>query len=167
LKYAAAQQCIPITQLRGVNILYDMVVIACAMHKGRPYAAGVLSTDRLPLLPFLSLLLCCCHRYKMLMMAEQVHETHLQTVLSETLETTDWAGEPAWEADFSVISEKYGQRVRQFLFWWGGALAHLRWNSDPEEGDHEEPAAKVSVVVSGEQGDADAAGGAAVKLSSE
>jgi hypothetical protein len=112
-----------------------------------------------------SLLLCHCYRYKMLMMAEQVHETHLQAVLNDTLETTDWAGEPAWEADFSVISEKYGQRVRQFLFWWGGALAHLRWNSDPgEEGEHEEPAAKVSVVVSGEHGDA-AAG--VVKLASE
>lgn len=103
----------------------------------------------------------------MLMMAEQVHETHLQAVLSDTLETTDWAGEPAWEADFSVISEKYGQRVRQFLFWWGGALANLRWNSDPEEAEHEEPAAKVSVVVSGEQGAAYAAEGAMVKLASE
>lgn len=42
----------------------------------------------------------------------------------------------------------YGERVRQTLFWWGGALAHLRWK-DAEEDPccAEEPAAQVSVIV--------------------
>jgi hypothetical protein len=89
----------------------------------------------------------------MLLLAEQVHEAHLQTVLNQTFEQVDWAGEPAWEDDFGGISSTYGQRVRQQLFWWGGALAHLRWRDPEGEGSccvGEEPAAKVSVVVTGE-----------------
>jgi hypothetical protein len=89
----------------------------------------------------------------MLLLAEQAHEAHLRTVVNQTVEDVDWAGEPAWEEDFSAVSSTYGQRVRQHLFWWGGALAHLRWR-DAEEEDNccagEEPAAKVSVVVAGE-----------------
>lgn len=88
----------------------------------------------------------------MLLLAEQVHEAHLQTVLNQTIEQVDWAGEPAWEDDFSRISSTYGQRVRQHLFWWGGALAHLRWRDADEDSccAGEEPATRVSVVVGGE-----------------
>lgn len=99
----------------------------------------------------------------MLLLAEQVHEAHLQTVLNETLEQTDWAGEAAWEEDFSLISNRYGQRVRQFLFWWGGALSRLRLSSpEPEESPDqscsgEEPAARVSVVLKGQEAGAPAA----------
>jgi hypothetical protein len=92
----------------------------------------------------------------MLLLAEQVHEQHLQTVLDQPVEEVDWAGEPAWQEDFSVITSKYAQRVRQFLFWWGGALSHLRWREDEgaECGDSiaEEAAAQVAVVVAGEDG---------------
>lgn len=94
-------------------------------------------------------------RFKMLLLAEQVHESHLQTVLNQTVEQTDWAGEPAWEDSFSVINSKYAQRVRQHLFWWGGALAHLRWQGGSEEECRaEEAAAQVAVVLSGEVGGA-------------
>lgn len=96
----------------------------------------------------------------MLMLAEQVHENHLQAVLNQSIEQADWAGEPAWEDDFSVISTKYGQRVRQCLFWWGGALAHHKWrDSEGAEcgDDAEEAAAQVAVVVGGPDDAAEAA----------
>jgi hypothetical protein len=106
-------------------------------------------------------------RYKMLMLTEQVHEQHLQTVLDQPFEEVDWAGEPAWLEDFSVITSKYAQRVRQFLFWWGGALSHLRWRkSEGEECEDsiaEEAAAQVAVVVAGEEEMVRGADTAAVK----
>ena len=101
--------------------------------------------------PLCTLITLVSNRFKMLLMAEQVHENHLQAVLSQGVEQLDWAGEPAWEDSFSVISSKYGQRVRQCLFWWGGALAHLRWKEEPEECCRgEEVAAQVAVVLGGD-----------------
>lgn len=50
----------------------------------------------------------------------------------------------------------YGERVRNALFWWGGALTPLqREVEDDSSSADEEPAAKVSVVLPG-----DAAAGA-------
>jgi hypothetical protein len=72
----------------------------------------------------------------MLMLAESIHEAALAEVLVQGAgPDTDWPCDPAWEHGFSVLTARYAASARRRLFWWGGALAHLRRQQGQADGD--------------------------------
>lgn len=72
----------------------------------------------------------------LVVMGERLHKMQLQQVQEDPNSQCDWAGEPAWQDDFSGIAGQYAKKMHYKMEWtyFGGqAVAHipdeLWWNN--------------------------------------